>query len=126
MTAHGHFHWNELMTRDVAKAKAFYGKTLGWTFDDMPMPDGTYTVIMDGDAFVGGMFAMNGPQYEGMPEHWMSYVAVDDIDKRLATLRAEGGTVLNEPFDVEGVGRIAIVQDPGGAVSGWMTPPDMG
>jgi uncharacterized protein len=37
MAAHGTFNWNELMTRDVAKAKAFYGATLGWTFSDMPM-----------------------------------------------------------------------------------------
>ena len=41
MTTHGHFHWNELVTRDVEKAKKFYGGTIGWTFDAMPMPDGT-------------------------------------------------------------------------------------
>ena len=29
MTAHGHFHWNELVTRDVEKAKKFYGETIG-------------------------------------------------------------------------------------------------
>ncbi len=43
------------------------------------------------------------------------------VDKRLDLLRAEGGTVLREPFDV-GVGRIAIVQDSGGAAHGWITP----
>ena len=47
MTAHGTFHWNELMTHDVAKAKTFYAQTLGWTFEDVPMPgmDTTYTLI---------------------------------------------------------------------------------
>jgi predicted enzyme related to lactoylglutathione lyase len=29
MTTHGHFHWNELVTRDVEKAKKFYGDTIG-------------------------------------------------------------------------------------------------
>ena len=46
---HGHFHWNELMTRDVEKAKKFYADTMGWTFDAMPMPDGgTYSLAMAG------------------------------------------------------------------------------
>ena len=45
MAAHGTFNWNELMTHDVAKAKAFYGATLGWTFSDMPMQaGGVYTL----------------------------------------------------------------------------------
>ena len=38
---HGHFYWNELMTRDAEKAKKFYGNTVGWTFEAMTMPDGT-------------------------------------------------------------------------------------
>ena len=49
MAAHGTFSWRELMTNDVAKAKAFYGATLGWTFDDMPMQTGTrYMIHMSG------------------------------------------------------------------------------
>ncbi|WP_421725537.1 VOC family protein [Bauldia sp.] len=124
MTAHGAFHWNELMTRDSAKAKDFYGKTLGWTFEDMPMPEMVYTVIRSGDETVGGMFEMSGPGFDGMPDHWMSYIAVDDIDKRVQALKDAGGTVMREPWDVEGVGRIALVADPGGAAQGWMTPSD--
>ncbi|MCB1495774.1 MAG: VOC family protein [Bauldia sp.] len=123
MTAHGMFHWNELMTRDASKAKDFYGETLGWTFDDMPMGEGmTYIIIKAGDAMAGGMMEMHGPGFEGVPEHWMSYVAVDDVDKRVDALKKAGGAVMREPFDIEGVGRIAIVADPGGAVQGWMTP----
>ena len=40
MTAHGHFHWNELMTRKPERAKAFYRKTIGWSFSKMQTPDG--------------------------------------------------------------------------------------
>ena len=40
MADHGTFYWNELMTRDPEKAKAFYAATLGWTFDAMPMAEG--------------------------------------------------------------------------------------
>ncbi len=119
---HGKFYWNELMTRDAEKAKAFYGDALGWTFNPMPMPHGTYWVIMVGEEPAGGIMTMEGPDFDGVPEHWFAYLAVDDIDARVAKVAAGGGTVVRAPFDVEGVGRIAIVQEPGGAHVGWMTP----
>ena len=122
MTAHGHFHWNELVTRDVEKAKTFYASTIGWTFDGMPMPDGTYWVAKMGDAFVGGLFPISGPQWEGVPEHWMSYLAVDDVDARVKKATAAGAKLMRPTFDIPGVGRIAILTEPGGAGVGWITP----
>ncbi|MCX2724369.1 VOC family protein [Roseibium salinum] len=125
MVEHGIFHWNELMTRDVEKARTFYGQSLGWTFTEMPMETGTYVLANLGDKPVGGLFPMTGPEFEGVPEHWMSYIAVDDVDKRLKLARAHGGEIVREPFDVPGIGRIAILKDAGGAVQGWMTPVEM-
>ncbi|MBN9000204.1 MAG: VOC family protein [Rhizobiales bacterium] len=123
MTESGTFYWNELMTRDPDGAKAFYAKTLGWTFSDMPMgDDGTYRVASVGDTMVAGIMDITAPQFDGVPDAWFSYVAVDDLDKRLALLKDNGGTVLREPFEVAGVGRIAIIAIPGGAAQGWMVP----
>ena len=122
MTAHGSFHWNELVTRDVEKAKKFYGDTIGWTFDGMPMPDGTYWVAKMGDQPVGGLFPIAGPQWEGVPEHWMSYLAVDDVDARVKKAIAAGAKLMRPAFDIPGVGRIAILTEPGGAGVGWITP----
>ena len=122
MTAHGHFHWNELVTRDVGKAKKFYGDTIGWTFEGMPMPDGTYWVAKMGDAYVGGLFPIGGPQWDGVPEHWMSYLAVDDVDARVKKAVAAGAKLMRPAFDIPGVGRIAILTEPGGAGVGWITP----
>ena len=122
MTAHGHFHWNELVTHDVEKAKKFYGSTIGWTFDGMPMPDGTYWVAKMGDQPVGGLFPIAGPQWEGVPEHWMSYLAVDDVDARVKKATAAGAKLMRPAFDIPGVGRIAILTEPGGAGVGWITP----
>jgi uncharacterized protein len=125
MTAHGAFHWNELMTRDIAKSKDFYAKTLGWTYEDMPMGPGmTYTMIKSNGAMVGGMFPINAPEFEGAPESWFAYIAVDDLDKRLKKLEQAGGKVFRPPWEVPGVGRIAIVGDSGGVMQGWMTPAD--
>lgn len=122
MDQHGRFYWNELMTHDAEAAKRFYGGVLGWTFEAMPMPDGTYWIAKMGDKPVGGMFPMSGPHFDRVPEHWVPYIAVDDVDARLKKAIAAGAVAMREPFEVPGVGRIAIIKDPSGAVSGWMTP----
>ncbi|MEM6711676.1 MAG: VOC family protein [Pseudomonadota bacterium] len=126
MTTHGHFHWNELMTRDVPAAQTLYAEALGWSFEEMPMPDGTlYHLCKAGEDYVGGMFDIsNNPQFGKMPGGWMSYIAVDDVDACLEKAKAKGAVVMGEPFDVQGVGRIAMVQQPDGAMVGWMTPSD--
>lgn len=122
MWSHGAFYWNELMTRDVEAVKSFYGGTIGWSFEGMPMPEGTYWVAKMNGAPVGGIFPMSGPAFEGVPEHWMAYLAVDDVDARVKSATAAGATLVRPSFDVPNVGRIAILKQPGGAVIGWMTP----
>jgi predicted enzyme related to lactoylglutathione lyase len=122
MTEHGSFHWNELNTRDPNAACDFYSKALGWTFDAMPMPDSTYYLAKSGDKMVGGIFEMKGSQFDGIPSHWFAYIAVDDVDAGVVAAAALGATIIRAPWDIAGVGRIAIVKDPTGAVVGWMTP----
>lgn len=126
MTPHGHFHWNELMTKDLAAAKAFYGETLGWTFEEMPMEDGgRYCVAMVGADAVAGLFDTSRMGEEAGPDTWFAYIAVDDLDAALAAARERGATVQREPFEVPQVGRIAILADPRGVAMGWMTPATM-
>jgi len=122
MWSHGSFYWNELMARDVEQAKKFYGSTIGWTFDGMPMPNGTYWVAKMDDEPVAGIFPMIGPDFDGVPENWLSYLAVDNVDARLKAAKAAGAKVMRAPFDVPTVGRIAIIQAPGGATIAWITP----
>ena len=121
---HGHVHWNELNTWNVEKARGFYGRTLGWTFEPVPMQDGgDYTVCRSAGELVAGIFELRkGMGLDDVPSHWLAYIAVDDVDARLPEVEAGGGAVRRPPFDVPGIGRIAIVQDSTGAVVGWITP----
>lgn len=121
--AHGRFHWNELLARDVEAAKRFYADTIGWTFTAQEMPDGSeYWLAMEGDVPVAGIYPLTSPEYDGMPECWMSYLAVDDVDARVAKALKAGARLMKPIFDVPGVGRFAILQEPGGAGVGWITP----
>ena len=122
MTGHGTFIWNELYTDDPKKACDFYASLLGWRFEEMKGPEGVYRVAKQGDRPVAGIFEMKGKHFEGVPPHWLAYIGVDDIDKRVAAARQAGAQVIREPFDVEGVGRIAILKDAVGAPIAWMTP----
>ncbi|MEM7614571.1 MAG: VOC family protein [Pseudomonadota bacterium] len=121
---HGTICWNELNTRDVPKAKAYYSKVLGWEFDDVPMEGGAvYHLAKRNGAEVAGVFNMTGmPGMDEVPEHWFTYLAVADVDAAVAQTEEMGGTVQRAPFDAEGVGRIAIVRDATGAAVGLMTP----
>ena len=122
MAQHGHFHWNELLTRDVAGAKKFYGAMFGWQFEGMSMPDGTYWVCKDGDQAVGGIMDIGQPRFEGGPVQWFAYLTADDVDARVEQATAAGAQLMRPIFDVPGVGRIAILKDPTGAGIGWITP----
>lgn len=124
--AYGKFVWNELNTHDLAGAKKFLGATLGWSFEPMPIPDGTYWVAKKGDERIGGLYDMNGDaHFKDVAEHWLSYIAVDDIDARYKKALAAGAKEGRAPFDIPNVGRIAILQQPGGAMVGWITPKPM-
>ena len=120
MSAHGSIHWSELATSDVEGSKKFFAEQAGWSFDGMEMPDGMYWVATVGGVPTAGI--MDAAQMGGAPSQWTTYIAVDDIDKVVAATEANGGTVVRPAFDVPGVGRIALLQDPGGATIGMMTP----
>lgn len=120
---HGTVFWSELMTRDVAAARAYYTAVCGWEWATMPMGEGDYHVASRGGRMIAGMMDVGAVAgMVGLPPHWMTYLAVDDVDAAVAVTRAQGGMIHREPCDVAGVGRIAIVGDPGGAVVGLMTP----
>lgn len=124
--AHGFIHWTELNTFEPAKARAFYAAVLGWEFDEMPVPGGVYLVARKGDEMVAGIFDMKlGGLPEKTPSHWFTYIAVDDVDVRVRQVESQGGKVLRAPWDIPGVGRVAIIQDAAGAGVGLMTPAKM-
>jgi predicted enzyme related to lactoylglutathione lyase len=111
------------MTRDVERAKAFYRDTIGWTFEPATMPDErTYWCALQSGKPAAGLFPLDAPQFDGVPESWMSYLAVDDVDKRVEMAVSAGARLMKPIFDVPGVGRIAVLMEPGGAGVGWMTP----
>lgn len=125
----GTFSWVDLATTDAAGAKQFYTELMGWTVFDIPMgPDSFYTMLQLEGRDVAGLSQMSAEQQaQGMPAMWNSYVTVENADESAEKAAALGGTVLAPPFDVFDSGRMAVVQDPTGAVfSVWQAKSHIG
>lgn len=118
---HGAFSWSELMTTDPRAAAAFYGALFGWKSEDMDMGTGAYHVQKLGEDAIGGIMGMPPGAPAGMPPVWGSYVTVSNVDETVAQAEKLGGKVVMPIMQVPGVGRMAVIADPQGAVLSIIT-----
>jgi predicted enzyme related to lactoylglutathione lyase len=110
--------WNELGTRDVEAAKAFYGEVFGWganehelqRADGGPGPAIYVEWQLDGNS-IGGMMDISGMLPAEVPAHWLVYFGVDDCDAAVEKVKEAGGEVRFGPVDID-AGRFAVVTEP--------------
>jgi hypothetical protein len=113
---HGAPCWFELGTTDQAGAKKFYTELFGWSVFDAPMgPDQFYSMFRLKDRDAAAAYTL-GPEMQGVPPHWMVYFATSNVDETAAKIPELGGSLIQPPFDIMDVGRMAVAKDPGGAV----------
>lgn len=110
--------WVDLATTDAGAARDFYSKVFGWKIDVNPDPQyGGYGMATLGGKQVAGIAPKMSPE---APTAWSVYIATDSADDLAKKVEAAGGKVLAPPFDVGDQGRMAVFQDPSGAViSAW-------
>ncbi|MCA9996582.1 MAG: VOC family protein [Anaerolineales bacterium] len=120
----GIFSWIDLASTDFAAAKAFYHGLFGWDALEIPMSEdySYYMFQIQGHDVAGGSQMMEGMMPPGTPSHWTSYVNHSDIDSVVAKVADAGGTVIAPPMDVMESGRLAMIQDPTGAMVGIWQP----
>jgi predicted enzyme related to lactoylglutathione lyase len=109
--ATGALSWNELQTRDVDGAKAFYPEVFGLSVRDLPGSQPPYTLFQVGDAPVAGMILMDERWPAEIPPHWMVFFGVDDCDAAVKVATDLGGSVSVPPTDTP-AGRFAVLADP--------------
>ncbi|CAL9363577.1 VOC family protein [Streptomyces sp. enrichment culture] len=115
--------WAELHTPDVARAAAFFHRVLGWETTGVTFPGGVYTSVNPAgtgeDGTFGGLVPLaDDPEdaRSGARPHWLPYFGVDDPDAVVAEAAALGGSVRMPATSIPGVGRLARLEDPYGAV----------
>lgn len=127
----GTFCWPELTTTDQKAAVAFYRELFGWGLNEQPLgpgPDQVYSMFQIRGRDVAAASSMQAEQrQQGVPPYWGSYVATSSADASVAKATSLGATALAPPFDVMDVGRMAILQDPTGAmISVWQARKHVG
>jgi predicted enzyme related to lactoylglutathione lyase len=110
----GAFIWNELDTRDIEAAKAFYTRAFPWTAQTNGEGAQAYTEWkVDGRSIAGAM--QMGDQFPAeVPPNWLTYFAVADCDGTAAKVQELGGIVRMPGMDID-MGRFAVLSDPNGA-----------
>jgi uncharacterized protein len=105
--------WNELASPDPDASAGFYSDLFGWTVEPIEGTAMPYlTVKAAAGNNNGGIRPLMPP---GTPPHWLVYFGTDDIDATVAKVGELGGQTLMPPMDI-GMGKIAVAQDPQGAV----------
>ncbi len=110
--------WVDLSSSDPAGSRDFYAKLFGWDVEVNPDPRyGGYALARMGGNDVAGI----GPKMSAdTPTAWTVYIGTDDADALSQKVQSAGGTVVAPPFDVGDQGRMAVFQDPSGAIiSAW-------
>lgn len=105
--------WVDLGSPDIDASVAFYSALLGWEVAEAHPDAGGYRLAFLRGKSVAGI----GPQQGPVPA-WTTYFATDDADVTAAAIKDNGGTVMMEPIDVMGQGRMAIAMDTEGAAFG--------
>lgn len=117
---HGDLEWAQLQAADPVAAAAFYRDVLGWTTTDRPMGSFTCTVCASDGMDVAGIMPIMA---EGAPTIWSYSFRSDDPDATVVRVVELGGSVLREPEDAPGIGRLATVADPQGVAFQVICPP---
>jgi predicted enzyme related to lactoylglutathione lyase len=114
--------WVELSgTPDIEASESFYRELFGWEMPEQPnsVQLGGYRRAKLNGRDVAGV----SPRMEdGQPTAWATYVSVDDAAAAVSKVEAAGGTKLTDPIDVMGMGTMAVLTDPAGAVFGVWQP----
>lgn len=115
-TDRGLFVWHELNTTDVEAADRFYSKLIGWKTTAWD-PNPSYKIWTMGREGRGGLYAIHEePNAIAPPPHWLTYIGTPNVDATVRQAVELGGKVVTPAYDVPSIGRMAVLQDPQGAM----------
>jgi hypothetical protein len=115
------FCWADLVTHNPAQAADFYSELFGWTLEGGHGTDG-YLHIQNEGEMIGGIPPAR-PAGVSDP-HWLIYFQTADCDGLAHRAEREGAKLVTPPMSLSGVGRIAVIADPAGAVFALYEPQD--
>lgn len=123
MPKHGQICWTEIATKNLEVSSNFYKELFGWNLKKSEAVGSEMEYIEFGteeNCPSGGIYQMT-EEYGGASSHWMSYVAVDNVDESAEKVKELGGNICVPPTDIPNVGRFCVINDPTGATFSMIT-----
>ena len=115
----GKFCWLDLAARDAARARRFYQEAFGWIATEQSANGGHFVRLQHGGSDIGSLYQLAHAELQGhVPSHWTPYIAVANLEEALQKAERAGGRTLVRPVAIEGVTRIALMEDAVGALVG--------
>ncbi|MFC2031638.1 VOC family protein [Chloroflexota bacterium] len=108
----------ELATTDTAASAKFYVDLLGWPMETTQPMDYTMTMFPPGETTMG--LSPVNEEFGVTPGSVLVYVDVTDIDAFIARAKELGAPIYVDKMEIEGIGWMAVVGDPGGNRMGAM------
>jgi predicted enzyme related to lactoylglutathione lyase len=113
--------WNQLIATNADAS--FYAKLFGWqptpfVPEGLPAGNQPFLLFKTDPNIEGGVAGMVQKQHPETPSQWIPYVVVEDLDAALVKAVALGGHIRTPAKSIGELGRIAVIQDPEGAVVG--------
>lgn len=113
----GSIGWIDLTVTNAEEVRDFYSAVVGWKPENVSM--GEYNDFNMTSPDTGepnaGICHKQGVN-AALPSVWMAYFIVADMNASIDNVKALGGKVLVEPKDMGEHGKIAVIEDPAGAV----------
>lgn len=109
--------WADLTVDNAEQVVDFYQAVVGWNAVGLPVEDREDFLMTHpetGDPTAG--ICHQAGSLEGLPQQWLVYVTVDDLDDSIEACGSNGGKVVFGPRESETMGRWCVVEDPAGAV----------
>ncbi len=110
----------EIPADDPQRAQDFYRDAFGWQFDKWQGPFDYWMAITGPEGSLG----INGAitRREGFVNSVIDIIGVESIEETVAKIKAAGGTIIDGPNEVPGVGIIAYFTDTEGNTFGTIQP----
>ena len=110
----GKIGWIDMTVGNAGELRDFYAAVVGWAYDEVSMGDyADYSMKAPDGEVVSGICHAKGSNAD-LPDGWLIYITVADVEASVAACERLGGEVLVPVRNLAG-GRFCVIRDPGGA-----------
>ena len=103
----GEIVWIDEIVKDAKSSRQYFGSLLGWKFKNHV----AYDLAFNGNKPLSGIIEDKELLNSEKSSYWVVSIAVTDIEEVCKRIEGAGGKIITKPIEIEGRGKVALVQD---------------